>query len=266
MDYLSYEHELFKDDKNFFIDPWGGVIVKNFDKNTHKLASFKTMRKYRLSNIKLWIRCNVLVFRDLQQQVFPVFACETCDKMLHLDTLALNQTREDLNIYKCEHSLASEKVVSSLGNWQELFQVDFRDMEIQDECYKLQLNEHIEHVTLESDKEKGSFLALVRIKSKRKVSILSSINTRTIKPVCINSCSTKKACKCFWQYKKLVEAELAAQYEGEEIEIEHYWDRRKTTKGVPNHYEEDEEVHHNKTQFIFQRQVFFTLAVVVLEM
>ena len=124
-------------------------------------------------------------------------------------------------------------------------------MEIQDECYKLRLNEHIEHVTLESDKEKGSFLALVRIKSKRKVSILSSINTRTIKPVCINSCSTKKACKCFWQYKKLVKAELAAQYEGEEIEIEHYWDRRKTTKGVPNHYEEDEEVHHNKTQFIF---------------
>ena len=250
MDHRSYEHELFKDSKNYFIDPWGGVIVKNFNPKKKKLASFSSMKEYKRSNIQLWIRCNALVFRDPQQQIFPVFACETCDKMLHLDTLSLNQTREQIRRYQCVHSIAAEKIVKSLGEWQELFQVDFTDMEIQDECYKVQLNEQIQHVTLESDNEKGSFLALVRMKSQKKVSILSSINSRTLTPVCLSVCS-RKPCKCFWRYKKLVESEIRAQHPGQEIEIEHYWQNRKTMKSVPKHYDEEEPVHHNITRFTF---------------
>ena len=49
MDHHSYEHELFKDSKNYFIDPWGGVIVKNFDPKRKKLASIMTRQKMSFS-------------------------------------------------------------------------------------------------------------------------------------------------------------------------------------------------------------------------
>ena len=69
-------------------------------------------------------------------------------------------------------------------------------------------------------------------------------------PVCINQCS-KKPCKCFWLYKKHSEAQIAEQHPGEEIEVEHYWQIKKTTQSVPNHYDGCDEPRHNRTAFIF---------------
>ena len=246
MDFHVYDRHLFKDGSNYHIDPWGGVIMKNLDPRRSRIANFSSMREYKNSRIDLWVRCSALVFRDPQGALFHVFACETCAQMFSLETFSINQTPADLEKYKCVHSLLAEKIVKSLGDWQQLFQLDTNSLAQNDECFKVQLNTHIQHHTFESE---NSFLAVVkRNKNKNKVSILSSLNSKTKTPLCMR-CS-RKPCKCFWVYKRLTEDKVAADHPGEDIEVEHYWQRKKTSKPVPSHYDDvDDHESYNNTPF-----------------
>ena len=244
MDYQVYARQLFKDDANFHIDPWGAVLMRNLNPRTNKLAQFSSLRDYKKEKIALWVRCIALVFRNPQGNLFHAFACETCPMMFSLSSFSMKQSPADLQKYKCTHSLLAETIVSSLGDWQELFRLNTNDLAQNDECFKIDLNNHIKHHTFASE---NSFLAVV--KRNKKVSILSSLNSKTKTPYCINICS-RKPCKCFWLYKRLTEAQAAENHPGEDIEVEHYWQRKKTSKPLPEHYEDiDKFEHHNETPF-----------------
>ena len=242
----TYTRLIFKNDgeSNGFLDPWGGVTLRNVTQRG-RLAKFKSMKEYKKSNTPLWVRCSLLIFKD--QNYYPVYYCDICPIMSGIDSMSMNQQMDSIQQYKCIHSLMSEKFVERVGNFSDIWQLDFGDIEQQDQCHRVTINEHIEQVTLKDD---DSFLALVLMKSfKSKVTILSSITSKTKKPSCINQCSTKP-CKCLLMYRKLIEAAVEAQNPGEDVEPEHYWQRRKgPPKSVPNHYDEEDTVSHNHEKF-----------------
>ena len=243
----TYTRLIFRNDgeSHGFIDPWGGVLLKNFTQRG-RLAKYNSFKEYKKSNTPLWVRCELIVFKDPAGEYFPVYYCDNCSCMGGIDSLSLNQQRENLQEFKCDHSLMSEVFVERVGIFSDVWQLDFGDIEQADNCYKVSINQHIEQVTLNDN---DSFLALVLLKTQSKVAILSSLNSKTKTPLCINICS-KKPCRCLLKYRKLIEAEVEAQNPGEDVEPEYFWDQRKRpTKEAPAHYQDEDEILHNHEKF-----------------
>ena len=103
MSIVNYERKLFgEEEPNSFILPWGYILLRNVNSNGDLLL-YRDIKEFRKSKVPVWVLCKVLIFRS-EQNFFPVYACDLCDKMKHLETLTIDQDEGILNRSKCIHS------------------------------------------------------------------------------------------------------------------------------------------------------------------
>ena len=89
--------------KNSHIIPWGQLLVRNVDNEGKKLITFKDKKQHRKSKLKMWVECQLLVFRE-SNQIFPLYQCKECHQMEFLSNQKLDQNQQSLEGYKCAHS------------------------------------------------------------------------------------------------------------------------------------------------------------------
>ena len=228
MDITNYEQKMFlPGSQEFFTLPWGSVLLRNINKKG-KLVIYKSLEKSKEKAIPMWVECKLHLFRDNTNNLnsfFPVFRCYQCRKMDHIENLPLDQNREQMENAKCIHSKMADKIVERRGGWDTVWQVDLTEIDIDDVSHRVDLQDDDDFVTLRED---NLFVAAIKMRNKKKTSILFTINTATKKPQCSN-CS-KKPCKCFNVYKTKVERENP--------DVVHYWQRlRKEPRAKPQHYD-----------------------------
>ena len=261
MSLVNYERQLFKrNEKNFFTIRWGGVVLRNINKDD-TLVIYEDLEEYhKMKNIDpVWILCMVLIFKN-GTDFFPVYACEHCKSMDALDCLSLDQSSalaEDpdvINKKKCIHSQMVEDLISRSGRtWQDLWHVDLTEVSHHDEAYQIGCSEDFKHQTLRND---DMFLAVYNsTKNGGKISVLQSVQKRKGKekpgkqkiPIC--SLHGSKNCPCFKSYKVLVKEEDELLNPG--VPTVHSWDRT-VIQDRPKHYKNKaDEDGFNKTTFIY---------------
>ena len=246
MNLANYERQLFKESSpNSFILPWGQVLLRNLSKKGDLLL-YANHRQFRKSKVPVWICCKVLIFRS-GQRFYPVYDCNHCDQMKHLETLTVDQEEEIINTYKCIHSKMADIVMMRSGEqWQDLWEVDLTDVTPEDQVIQVSNADHIKYQTLRED---NLFLAAVKSERLQKISILHSTTKLMKNPVCSN-CSTR-SCRCFYLYKRLVREEQEEENPG--VPVTHFWDRI----CLPSRQREAEEDYnvnhrnHNKKKILF---------------
>ena len=261
MSIVNYERKLFgEEEPNSFILPWGYILLRNVNSNGDLLL-YRDIKEFRKSKVPVWVLCKVLIFRS-EQNFFPVYACDLCDKMKHLETLTIDQDEGILNRSKCIHSQMADIVVLRSGEeWQDHWEVDLSDLtpadqvtdDNQDIAFQVSNANHIKYQTLRDDNRShkdNRFLAVVQSPRFSKISILATVSRHMRKPVCSN-CSVR-VCKCFFLYKSLVEEEQERQNPG--VPVSHHWDRHaeaRQTSVETNENDQNNQPGHNKTPFLF---------------
>lgn len=226
----TYQQEMFKPGfEEFFVLPSGSIILRNINKKKGNLISYSSEKKFKDKAVPMWIECRLHLFRDTANNLafFPLLRCCECQEMEHIEFLPLDQDRVQLENSKCLHSQMADKIVERRGGWNTLWQVDLTEIEVDDVSYKVDIEVDDDFATLREDE---LFLAVIKIRQKKKTSLLFTINSGTKKPLC-NNCTTKH-CRCFRLYKTKVERQNP--------DHQHYWQRlRKEPNEKPQHYDTD---------------------------
>ena len=156
MSIVNYERQLFGgEEPNSFILPWGYILLRNVN-SKGDLLLYKDIKEFRKSKVvaPVWVLCKVLIFRS-GQNYFPVYTCDVCDKMKHLETLTIDQDEGILNRSKCIHSQMADIVVLRSGEeWQDHWEVDLSDLtpadqvtdDNQDIAFQVSNANHIKYV------------------------------------------------------------------------------------------------------------------------
>ena len=119
----------------------------------------------------MWVLCHLTVFRNANQQLFPIFACNTCESMKCVSEMALNQNEIDIENLKCLHSKTVDPVALTWGAWQNLWPVNYNAIINNNvQSFKVWCNDHISHETMLED---DLFLAVVQ--KKQKISVLCTL-------------------------------------------------------------------------------------------
>ena len=77
-----------------------------------QLVSYNNLPEYRKSKWRMWIICQLFVFRDrVTGDLFPIFKCESCPEMAFLETeeTVHIQDKAALEMYKCHHSRVCDR-------------------------------------------------------------------------------------------------------------------------------------------------------------
>ena len=255
MNISNYERLLYLNDgeKNFHVLPYGSILLKNINR-AGDLLTFKSYPAFIRADTQLWVECKLHLFRDSGGNLYPVFGCDVCQSLRQIGSFSMNQDPSTLQPLKCLHSLMSERLVNRRGGWQRLWPLDTSAIGDQDECYTVKLNQHIRHVTLIDDGNETKhkrFLACVWRKTK--MSVLCSVSSKSFFPYC-QKCKRKgRKEKCFKLYQHLVRIEVnESNSEEEDIEPDFYWQRQRTEKDIPMHYNDPTATGrygYNKTSF-----------------
>ena len=246
----NYERQLYKHDGelNCSLLPWTSVILRNIN-GRGQLIKYKNVNQSK-SGKPVWVLCKLHVFRNENQELIPVYGCDTCKKMSTISSWSLNQTSRSLNAKKCLHSKMADIVVRKLGDWRQLWDIDFTDLEDNDHSFEPRCNEDMQKVTIRDD---TLFMACIFDKKMKKISILSTPTNQSKKPVCSN-CSVK-GCRCFRLYKKLVAEEVqGSDSDDSDVEPDFYWNRVKRKSDLPDNYEtffRHQEFGHNCTNILY---------------
>ena len=243
----------------YHVTPWGGLILKNLHRSG-TLVKYESLKKLRKENVPLWVSCQIHLFRQ-NQRFFHVFKCDICMSMSSIDSLTINQDQNILERSKCIHSRAADVILQRLGTFDTVWNINVQDYRVGDETFEVECNLQQQHQTLiDSD---NSFLAVLRNENAlKKISILTSVNSKTKMPFCQNCLRSK--CKCFFRFKKLVEDELnfhASSSDDEtHTDIDLYWNRIKNPTEKVHHYEDVDTTKYgyNKTPYeypIFRDEV-----------
>ena len=107
----------------YFISPWGGLIVKDCEKDTGYLNEYKTIRDYekRAQGDHFWIYLDLKIFRDTNGNEYPIFVCPKCPCMAAVPSLTLVQPKEDVEQLRCLHSIVSQHL--SRETWRQLWEI-----------------------------------------------------------------------------------------------------------------------------------------------
>ena len=245
-----YLNELQKaNDENYFELPWGGMVMRNCNKNGD-LLKFKTVSQFDKKNKSLWIHLKLQIFRE-NGEFFGIFRCTDCEKMRAFEFLKMEQKIAELTPQLCIHSAAACDINGD--NWMDLWPTCMEDIEDDDETHEVEIQTDASVLTLrETDK---LFLAVVKLKGK--VSFLYTVSDFHKKPFC-SRCSRFKPCKHYAFYKNKVREEVLAE-DSEATDYGYYWDKRtrkprtKDHGKVTYHYEDENHYYSqhgfNKTRF-----------------
>ena len=83
---------------------------------------------------------------------------------------------------KCIHSKMADKIIERRCGWDTIWQIDLMEIDIDDVSHRVDLQDDNDFVTLRED---NLFVAAIKMRNKKKMSILFTINTATKKPQCI---------------------------------------------------------------------------------
>lgn len=221
-------------EENIFILPWSTILLRNISTNGC-LLKYKSMKQFKRKRNKLWVKCSLQIFRNVNNQTFfPMFTCEVCRFTQSLKGFSLNQNPATLQRFKCIHTQACDRIVDQHGGFRNMWPIDTNTILPQDEHFTVKIARDTEAVTLQ---ENHLFLAAVFNKKKDKISILTTLNRGMKIPMC-QTCSTKP-CGCFRKYKDFIETQNLQN----NVQTQWYWDQRKTRQRTYQepieHYNED---------------------------
>ena len=174
--------------------------------------------------------------------------------MKHFQSLKVDQKLDDLLPQLCIHSVAANHFRG--GDWEDFWPCGLQPT---DETYDIDCNSSTEFVTLRNTQQ--FFLAAVRMRGEKNISILFNNTSRQIRPEC--SSHKHRGCKHFHFYKQKIEEQVRAENPGLlEYNYDaygHFWDRKARDQvTVPKPAQlYDDDTHHfrqhgfNKTRFDF---------------
>ena len=107
----------------YFVSPWGGLIIRDCQKDSGYLTEFRTVLDYekRPEGEHFWINLDLRVFRDSNGNEFPIFACPKCPCMAAVPSLTFVQPKEQVEGLRCSHSIVSQHLVRD--TWRQLWQI-----------------------------------------------------------------------------------------------------------------------------------------------
>lgn len=212
---------------NVFNIPWGGVIIRNCDK-AGEFLDFKTVQDYRRNYQNFWTELIITVFRNNDGRQFVEYVCKDCRIMRGIEFMDIEQNEVIMSAKRCHHSNACRRKLSEdVDDY-----LDTTAIPNTIEARSIFTNENIEEVTLRND---SLFLACYQ--NERKISILYTVTSRQVFPIC-SRCHHDK-CPCFRKYshmKRSNECEEANEDVNEVVEDPLPWD--KITHSLPTaHYD-----------------------------
>ena len=173
MNVQNYERLLYRNDgaKKFFITPWAGLVIQNIS-NQGNLVKYSSLNKLKSENVPIWISLKLFLFRE-HNNFFTIFKCNQCECMDAIDSLTVDQNEQDLQRFKCLHSMISDIILRKLGAFNTVWNINTQDYQAGDECFEINTNDTINHATLVDNDV--SFLAILNNKITGKMSILTTL-------------------------------------------------------------------------------------------
>ena len=109
--------------EEYWVSVWGGLIIRDFDKDTGYLKSFRTIKEYesRSKTDDFWIYLNLRIFSDDNGGQYPIFICPKCPEMAAVPSLTAQQSQRRLEALRCSHSIISQQLCKD--NWRQLWQI-----------------------------------------------------------------------------------------------------------------------------------------------
>ena len=83
--------------------------MKNCDESG-ELVRYETTAEYKKTKNSLWLYLQLCIFRE-NQEIFNVFSCPECVLMKPVESLSIDQSREEMEKLQCFHSKAAQKIV-----------------------------------------------------------------------------------------------------------------------------------------------------------
>ena len=140
--------------QNYFVLPWGQVLIRNFDRGN--LVTYKSYKEYKRRKIPIWVLCELNIFQDQNDEMFPVFNCD-CGSMRGVANLRMKQDRLTLERMKCQHSQLCSKIVSDMNiDWRVIWPIVLP--QASQIHWSIDCNRDVKYVTLIND---ASFLGCV---------------------------------------------------------------------------------------------------------
>ena len=191
--------------KNIFNIPWCGVVIRNCDKKGEFL-DFKTVQDYRRNCQNFWTELKICVFRDSDGKQFVEYVCTECHIMKGIEFMDIQQNEVIMSAKRCHHSKACRRKLSE--DVDDYFDITPNNIEA---CV-IFANDDTEEITLRND---GLFLACYQ--NERKISILYTVTSRQIFPMC-SQCHHDK-CPCFRKYDEIKRPSDGEEGNGNVIEV-----------------------------------------------
>ena len=85
-----YERLLSTKEKNAFILPKGYLVIRDITDTGHLVKYVSDAEFKKKGRKRLWVLLKLKVFRNKRGEFYPLFMCNSCEKMGSTDLLALN--------------------------------------------------------------------------------------------------------------------------------------------------------------------------------
>ena len=235
---------------DFFIAKWGGCILRNVDSDGTLYGPFTSKAKYIRVRRPMWIFLKLVVFKDSESSIFPVYQCNSCEDMKAVDSMSLTQNPDEIQQLKCVHSKVTDILVGD--DWLDYWDLDLQEIQNAQESYSVWLHQEVKAAVFRKD---SLFLGAV-LTSRKKINILYTINKKQKFPFC--SDCTRQKCKCFKTLEAGIDAENRRLLELDpNYDTTNHWEKMQTQRPEKaKHYEDTPQDFHtrygyNRTRFIF---------------
>ena len=106
-------------DEDHWVSVWGGVVIRDYEKTTGYLTTFKTIGDFekRQKTDEFWIYLKLRVFRETTGQEYPIFSCPKCPAMTAVPSLTVHQSKSDVEALRCTHSVVVHHLYA--GSWRQ---------------------------------------------------------------------------------------------------------------------------------------------------
>ena len=190
-----YERLLSTKEKNAFILPKGYLVIRDITDTGHLVKYVSEAEFKKKGRKQLWVLLKLKVFRNKRGEFYPLFMCNSCEKMGSTDLLALNNEESDVVKYKCLHSRVSDNIVKKKGDWKNLWNLRFENILPTDEIFDPTFEPlESQYQTLREDN-----LFLVACFKNDEVTLMSTLTMKSKTPDC-TKCSVR-GCRCYKEYK-----------------------------------------------------------------
>ena len=161
--------------------------------------------------------------------MYSVYSCPECTSMRGVRDLSLDQSREEIERIKCNHSNAAEYLIGSYETYW-----DIQLPNDQDTTHTINFNNDI---SVQCLRDEGSELFLGAYQTNGLVTLLYTVSRKQSIPFC-SACASKK-CKCFHGYKSAIRE---ASVENGRDAPEFHWERRNTEQEPIGNYSDNLEL------------------------